>query len=47
MVVFVDGKPDKNQYRKFKIKIEKKPNDIAMLKETLQRRFITSRMEIS
>ena len=39
MVVFVDEKPDKNQYRKFHIKIEGKPNDIAMLKETLERRF--------
>jgi len=39
MVVFIDGKSDKNQYRKFKIKIEDTPNDIAMLKETLQRRF--------
>ena len=39
MVAFVNGKPDKNQYRKFKIKIENTPNDIAMLKETLQRRF--------
>lgn len=41
-VVFVDGKPDKNQYRKFHIKIEGKPNDIAMLQETLQRRFLHS-----
>jgi len=40
MVVFVDGKPDKNQYRKFKIKIDDKPNDIAMLKETLDRRLL-------
>ncbi|MBI3631391.1 MAG: GIY-YIG nuclease family protein [Candidatus Staskawiczbacteria bacterium] len=39
MVVFVNSKPDKNLYRKFKIKISGKPNDIAMLKETLERRF--------
>lgn len=39
MVVFVDGKPDKNLYRKFKIKMKNEPNDIAMLKETLERRF--------
>jgi len=39
MVVFIDGKADKNQYRKFKIRIENTPNDIAMLKETLERRF--------
>ncbi len=40
MVVFVGGKPDKSQYRKFKIKIENTPNDIAMLKEVLERRFL-------
>ena len=39
MVVFISGRPDKNLYRKFKIKIAKKPNDIAMLKETLERRL--------
>jgi len=39
MVVFIDGKPDKGQYKKFKIKMENEPNDIAMLNETLQRRF--------
>jgi len=39
MVVFVGGKPNKSQYRKFKIKIEGKPNDTAMIKEILTRRF--------
>jgi len=39
MVVFIDGKPDKSQYRQFKIKGEQKPNDIAMLKEVLERRL--------
>jgi len=39
MVVFVNGKPDKNSYRKFKIKLTKKPNDVAMIKEILMRRF--------
>jgi len=59
MVVFVDGKPDKSQYKKFKIhpvkyreavisqngklfnrvKIGNKPNDIAMLQETIARRL--------
>ncbi len=39
MVVFINGKPDKSQYRKFKIKIEGKPNDTAMIKEILTRRF--------
>jgi excinuclease ABC subunit C len=39
MVVFTDGQPDKNQYRKFKIKMENEPNDIAMLKEIITRRL--------
>ena len=63
MVVFVDGNPDKSQYKKFRIRvtdssdtnlrmtseftnkkrtydlISDKPNDIAMLKQLLQRRL--------
>lgn len=39
MVTFVDGKPNKSFYRKFKIKIAGKPNDTAMIKEILSRRF--------
>ena len=39
MVVFVNGKPDKSQYKKFRIRMENKPNDIAMLKEVLTRRL--------
>lgn len=40
MVVFSHGEPDKNQYRKFKIKIgQGQANDIRMLKEVLARRF--------
>jgi len=39
MVVFINGKPDKSQYRKFKIEIAGKPDDTAMLKEVLTRRF--------
>ncbi len=39
MVVFVNGKPDKNEYRKFKIGTVFGPNDIAMLKEVLVRRL--------
>lgn len=38
MVIFINGKPDKNFYRRFKIKIDGKPNDVAMLKEVLSRR---------
>jgi len=39
MVTFINGKPDKNLYRRFKIKTISKPNDVAMLKEVLTRRF--------
>ena len=39
MVVFVGGKPDKSQYRKFRIRMKNEPNDIAMLKETITRRL--------
>lgn len=40
MVVFTDGEPDKNEYRKFKIKVgQGEANDIRMLKEVLERRF--------
>ncbi len=39
MVTFINGKPDKNFYRKFKIKGIAEPNDVAMLKEVLSRRF--------
>lgn len=39
MVTFIKGVLNKNFYRKFKIKIEGKPNDIAMIKECLNRRM--------
>ncbi len=39
MVVFINGKPDKNEYRKFKIKTISQSNDVGMLKEMLRRRL--------
>lgn len=39
MIVFKGAKPDKSQYRKFKIKTVRGANDIAMLKEVLRRRL--------
>lgn len=39
MVVFEDGEPNKNEYRKFKIRTVFKPNDVGMLTEVLERRF--------
>jgi excinuclease ABC subunit C len=39
MIVFENGKINKSQYRKFKIKTKARPDDTAMLKEVLERRF--------
>ena len=39
MVVFENGKPDKNEYRKFKIRTVVGSNDVGMLTEVLTRRF--------
>ncbi len=39
MVVFTGGKPDKNEYRKFKIKNFSSRGDTGMMKEVLERRF--------
>ncbi len=39
MVVFLNGKAQKDQYRRFKIKFLNTPNDFEMLKEVLARRF--------
>ncbi len=43
MVVFEKGLPAKSQYRKFKIRSKQTPDDFAMMKEMLIRRF--SRIE--
>lgn len=39
MVVFENGAPNKNEYRKFRIKSVFQPNDVGMLTEVLERRF--------
>jgi excinuclease ABC subunit C len=39
MVTFINGIPDKNLYRRFKIKFTKKPSDVDMIREILKRRF--------
>ncbi|MEK7670616.1 MAG: excinuclease ABC subunit UvrC [Bacteroidota bacterium] len=39
MVVFVDGKPKKSEYRKFKIKSVTGPDDFASMKEIIERRY--------
>ena len=40
MVVFTDGRPDKSQYRKFRIRTLSGSDDTGMLKEVLRRRFM-------
>ncbi len=39
MVVFVDGKPKKSEYRKFKIKSVVGPDDFASMREVIERRY--------
>lgn len=39
MVVFIDGRPDNSQYRRFRIKTVQGQDDFASMKEVLTRRF--------
>lgn len=39
MVVFENGQPKKSDYRKFKINVKQTPDDFAMMREILRRRF--------
>jgi len=39
MVVMEDGEPKKSDYRRFKIRLTGGPNDFAMMKEAVRRRF--------
>lgn len=39
MVVFIKGRPDKSEYRKFRIKTVDQPNDVAMHREVMRRRL--------
>jgi excinuclease ABC subunit C len=45
-VVFVDGAPDKNLYRRYKIRTVEGSNDFAMMKEVLGRRFANAEEEL-
>ncbi|MBV8489506.1 MAG: excinuclease ABC subunit UvrC [Candidatus Eremiobacteraeota bacterium] len=45
MVVFVEGRAKKSEYRKFKIQYDRGPNDFAMMQETLRRRLRYLRKE--
>ncbi len=39
LIVFTDGQPDTDEYRRFRIKITEKPNDVGMMAEVIKRRF--------
>ncbi len=45
MVVFTNGRPDKGQYRRFKIRMESdEANDFAMMSEVMARRYCKERL---
>ena len=46
MVVFIDGKPKKSEYRKFKIKTVHKNDDFAAMRETVKRRYTRVKEEL-
>lgn len=39
MVCFIDGKPAKKEYRKFKIRTVSSPNDVETMREVIRRRY--------
>lgn len=46
MVVFEQGKPKKNAYRKFRLRTVTGPDDYASMKEVLSRRFTDEKLDI-
>lgn len=46
MVVFENGKPKKNAYRKFRLKTVTGPDDYASMKEVLSRRFTDEKLDV-
>jgi len=46
MVVFINGKPRNDQYRRFRIKTVQGPNDYASMQEVIRRRFGRALKEI-
>jgi excinuclease ABC subunit C len=46
MVVFENGQPKKNAYRKFRLKTVSGPDDYASMKEVLSRRFTDERLDV-
>jgi excinuclease ABC subunit C len=46
MVVFENGQPKKNAYRKFRLKTVSGPDDYASMKEVLSRRFTDEKLDV-
>lgn len=44
-ICFTNGKPDKNEYRRYKIRTVKSQNDFAMIREIMRRRFLDTTRE--
>jgi excinuclease ABC subunit C len=40
MIVFIDGKPEKKEYRKYKIKTVQGPDDYESMREVVRRRYV-------
>ncbi|WP_044894571.1 excinuclease ABC subunit UvrC [Bacillus alveayuensis] len=40
MIVFIDGKPEKKEYRKYKIKTVEGPDDYESMREVVRRRYV-------
>lgn len=40
MVVFIDGKPEKKEYRKYKVKTVEGPDDYGSMREVVRRRYM-------
>lgn len=40
MVVFINGEKDTSSYRRFRIRVLDRPNDVLMMREVLQRRLV-------
>nr|WP_254119526.1 excinuclease ABC subunit UvrC [Bacillus sp. FJAT-29790] len=40
MIVFIDGKPEKREYRKYKIKSVQGPDDYESMREVVRRRYV-------
>jgi excinuclease ABC subunit C len=40
MVCFIDGRPKKTEYRRFKIQTKDTPDDFAMMREVVKRRYL-------